>query len=542
MNLSRVGDWLGDAINPIVVKELRQAVNSRFLTFSLILFFAVQLVAMGIYIFGFDLQSQMNSYDREAGRQAFTILQFVLLATCLIFLPANAGSRLGSERSDVNVDLMFVTTLSPLKIIGGKLAASLILAITIFSAASPFMVFTYFLRGLDLPLILFILLIDFIIVVGAVTFCIFLASITTNRLAKALLALVAIVCLLFVYGFSVNITMAMLQFMSPRDFSTPEFWSIVGLLLFGCIAWFGLLYIWSVALISPPSSNRTMPMRVYIFFTWLIAGIGMVVWSIIYSIIEPITIWIIGTTVLLNLCLVISICERVSWSPRISRKIPRGVLRPLAFLFYSGAAGGILFCVLLYALTMFVSLAWYGFASPHLKFGVSSLGGSFRYMFGPSHGYHGIHSYFFGVVRGCSIWLLYMYCYAMTAVCLRKVLFPAIAAKMNWFVMLLTFLFFSLVPYLIGFFIFYRRFLYSEHFYWSLSNPIVGVFEATYGTDYDRRSMFILFAIAWGALITVVNGPWTASQISRFRPHESDVEEEAVLITSDHLEVAADSD
>ena len=39
--------------------------------------------------------------------------------------------------------------------------------------------------------------------------------------------------------------------------------------------------------------------------------------------------------------LLISINERDSWGPRVARAIPRSqLLRPLAFLFYSGAAGG----------------------------------------------------------------------------------------------------------------------------------------------------------------------------------------------------------
>ena len=41
---------LSDRINPIVVKELRQAVQSRFVIAALLTLLLVQLVAIGIYI------------------------------------------------------------------------------------------------------------------------------------------------------------------------------------------------------------------------------------------------------------------------------------------------------------------------------------------------------------------------------------------------------------------------------------------------------------------------------------------------------------
>ena len=42
--------WIGDAVNPIVVKELRQASQSRFVTAMLMTLLSIQLIALGIYL------------------------------------------------------------------------------------------------------------------------------------------------------------------------------------------------------------------------------------------------------------------------------------------------------------------------------------------------------------------------------------------------------------------------------------------------------------------------------------------------------------
>src|SRR5262249_24721096 len=145
---------LDDSLNPIVVKELRQAVQSRFVVVALLLFLSLQLLILGLYlVFGYGARSaDMESVN--AGREGFLVLQGVLLGTCLLFIPLYAGVRLAAERSDTNVDLLFVTALKPRAIVRGKLFSAVVLVLLIFSACAPFMTFTYLLRGIDMPTIL----------------------------------------------------------------------------------------------------------------------------------------------------------------------------------------------------------------------------------------------------------------------------------------------------------------------------------------------------------------------------------------------------
>ena len=59
---------------------------------------------------------------------------------------------------------------------------------------------------------------------------------------------------------------------------------------------------------------------------------------------------------LLSVALCFVLAERESWTPRVRRRIPRsGPLRFLAWLFYTGSAGGVLWC---FALGMATLLDW----------------------------------------------------------------------------------------------------------------------------------------------------------------------------------------
>src|SRR4051812_49514932 len=113
-------------MNPIVVKELRQAVRSRVVVAVLMLFLLLQIALFGMYVFQMETAHSREEEVFSAGRQVFRILQGILLGTCLL-VPIYAGLRLGAERSDTNVDLLFISTLRPRAIVAGKPLSSLLL-------------------------------------------------------------------------------------------------------------------------------------------------------------------------------------------------------------------------------------------------------------------------------------------------------------------------------------------------------------------------------------------------------------------------------
>ena len=93
----------------------------------------------------------------------FTVFGVILAGASMVFIPLYTGMRVGAERQDNNPDLLYVSTLSPARIIAGKFLCSCYIVLLFFSACMPFMAFTNLLRGVDLPTVFFLLLFLFLV-------------------------------------------------------------------------------------------------------------------------------------------------------------------------------------------------------------------------------------------------------------------------------------------------------------------------------------------------------------------------------------------
>jgi hypothetical protein len=490
-------ETLDDAINPIVVKELRQAVRSRFVVAVVLLFLILQILLVGIYLTVVGVGGRLESIDFQAGRDVFMWLQAILLATCMLFLPAYTGARLAAERSEVNTDLLFITTLQPRKIISGKLASAVILAILIFSACAPFMAFTYFLRGIDLVSIFFVVAMDFFVVLGSVHLMVFLAVIPANRVLKAFLGVIGFAALLFIFGMTLTGTIALALEGLAVVFDSRDFWAICGTIFIGYLGMCGLLYTWSVGLISAPSANRALAMRIYMLGYCLVSG-GAAAWfSQMLGNENPFTIWPFSTGILILLCLLIAINERERWSPRVTRTIPKNwLLRLPAFLVYSGAAGGVLFAGLLMA------MLWLGVLLFPKFTGITSLPISEN------------------IFLTMAVIDLYIYCYALSAILVRRWLFRAVPSSFTWVLVIFLLAIGSLVPILISFLLFFQHWRYDAQFHWFLANPVAAILEVAGRTLGPHWQDYMIFAASWAGLVTLLNLPWFARQLLAFRPYD----------------------
>ena len=93
----------GDRINPVAVKEFRQAVQSRWVTAVFMLFLLLNLCIIGGYL----MLSPNAATSIDGGRDIFMFLEGILFFTCLGFIPLFTGARLSIERNDTNIDLFF---------------------------------------------------------------------------------------------------------------------------------------------------------------------------------------------------------------------------------------------------------------------------------------------------------------------------------------------------------------------------------------------------------------------------------------------------
>jgi len=496
---------LDDKLNPIVVKELRQAVNGRFVAAVLILFLLVSVITVAIAMMAAGGRDQY-----ELGRPVMLFLQGILLTTCVLFLPAYAAIRLASEHSDTHTDLMFITTIPPRAIIWGKLLATTVLAVLIYSACMPFMTLSFLLRGVDLPTIAMSLGFSFAIVVAAIMLGIFTACVTSSRGFRVLLALGLIAALLMIVWSAVGGTVAAVSFGGFVG-SGWDFW--VGLIGFLITLGSGivLLYSFSVALISPSSSNRIMPVRLTIMGVWLVMAALLWTFGFAYGDEEVFEIWAVGSAALLAITFLIGVGEREEWGLRLRRKIPRNpLLRAGAFLLFSGAAGGVLWTWTMIGLT-FAGLAAACVIADQIT---------------------GMRTNWDDEVPVIMLgFALYGYCYAMTALLLRRyVLNVYIKPAHTWSLALVLVALGCALPPLAAFIADQDRWLYTGESFWMIANPYSML-------SRSAREQALLFLIAWAVIVTMLSVPWFAGQVRRFRPADDEesasVDEAAQPLTAE---------
>src|SRR4029453_1386198 len=109
-------DRLGDRLNPILVKEARQAMKSRqfVVTFSLLLIFGwvwtVMFIAFGLPAI----------FYAPVGPAVMTGYYVILSIPLIIVVPYAAFRSLAAEREDGTYELLSITTLSARQIVLGK--------------------------------------------------------------------------------------------------------------------------------------------------------------------------------------------------------------------------------------------------------------------------------------------------------------------------------------------------------------------------------------------------------------------------------------
>ena len=481
--LEEINDWL----NPIVVKELRQAVQGKFLTVVLLCFLCLQLLTVALFLTD---KTVTKSFD--AGLNVFRVLLGILLGTCLLFIPAYTGLRLASERADANVDLLFITTLRPRSIIWGKFFAGIVLTILLYSTAMPFMTFTYLLRGVDLIAVFILLAFSFIMIAVNIQCGILIGCTPANRVFKVILGVGWLVVTVNVFVsllVAMFVSSGLLNSGIGSQLDSWQFWRPALGVLVGGSAFIGLLALLSIALISPLSANRALPVRIFATAVWALTGLGAAIWSIGINNVGPIVVWTILHISLHSIGLFIAVSEREHLGQRVRRTIPRKKwLRPLAFLFYSGDAGGVIWSSLMIILTLLFINVWLA-VFPQMHIGSNTE----------------------EVVKGLASLGLYTFSYSLGASLIRRRFFASrIASSYTWVIALILLgITTTIVP--LALFFLYGNWSPG----WLVASPLGALlFFDTKGYISNSIAIASICAIFVGALSL----PWLISQIRNFRP------------------------
>jgi hypothetical protein len=502
---------LDDLLNPIVVKELRQAVQSKIVIAALSLYLVLQVGILGaILILGEMHDADLG--DLNAGREIFLVLQGILLGTCMVLIPTYAGIRLSAERSDTNVDLLFISTLRPAAIIWGKFQAAVVLMLLIFSACAPFMTFTYLLRGIDMPTILFVLALDFVAVLVGTQLALFLGSAPAHLGVKILLGLFGVWCLCVLFGFTLAGSAGVVETGWWISMETKAFWLTTAAVILLVLVAVGLFFCWSVAIVSPPAANRMLPVRAFLVVCWLVTAAAYLLLADELRQPNLVYTWMEWSVVVFCVQLVIAINERDRWGLRVARSIPRRrLLRVPAFLFYSGSAGGLLFAVLFLGLTIGLTAAFY----------------EYRRVVSPTATATDLDNRPWTIL---ALFALYVFDYCLTALFLRNtVVSKQLPPLFTWLLALVLGALGCMLPYVILFVFFNDQLRHDDVSPWALiTNPFITIYNfaqvwamrpgSASVADRSFATGCVVFASTWAVVVTLLCLPWAIRQMRRFHP------------------------
>ncbi len=379
--LERGGEWL----NPILVKECRQALKSKqfTITFALLLTVGWLWSLIGVASMGDSIR-----FSFDSGPYLFYWYYFFLAFALLVVVPFSSFRSLAIEREDNTFDLVSISTLTPRQIVAGKLGSSIMQMLVYFSALLPCLAFTYLLRGIDLPTIGFLTFYLFLGSLGFSMAALFIATVSREKHWQSVLAVIIIVGLFSAYVPAMIGVKGMLTF-QRISFTDRDFWTGNAAFMTAYASYFLLIYLAACAQLTFPTDNRSSKLRYAMLLQQLLFS-GWVGWGLLTHEGRDVAALLAYITVLgmhWGLMGALMTGEMGQLSARIRRDLPQSFLGRAAFSWFNpGPTTGYVFAVanLLAACTL-ATLLVLGWESQGLNVrwrGMNSVGDVFVYGLG----------------------------------------------------------------------------------------------------------------------------------------------------------------
>ncbi len=450
-----VVNWMVDRTNPVVLRESRQLVRSRFAVGIMMAFLLIMVVASALYV----LTTGHKSYNAfSKGKDLFMILYMILGYATILFVPAFTALPFLGQKQANSMDLLFVSTIPPRSIIFGKMISALWMTVLLFSVSMPFMVLTVLLRGIGLFEVLLYLAMQMALVLLATIGCLLLVCLPTSRVFTGLIGIGYFMLLLMFPGLTLSF--------GSRGVS-GEFVAVLLVVVALLLPMLGAL---TTTLISPKVSNRALPARITITACWIVAGLTTILqpdafeaWSYIF---------VLGAGLALFLCT----SDPSVLSRRVQHAVPKNAfLRLLAFPFFNGPVSGWAWCLTLGCITI------------------------------------GVHTLGLGYSEGSVLasWLLYGMMYSLMAVFIRRVTFVRrfCSEKYTWAIALFLAALGCILPLLANFAVDPTG---RAKLLWHMGNPFAAF-------DKEPESHLLFAGVVCG-LFLLLNARWIFRQFAAFRP------------------------
>jgi ABC-type transport system involved in multi-copper enzyme maturation permease subunit len=339
----RVDCWLeraGERLNPILVKEARQALKSRqfVITFGLLL-----ICGLGWSLIGVSMLMPGIYY---AASGPFMLIGYAVILTVpmLLIVPFSAYRSLAGEREDGTYELLSITTLSSRQIVTGKLGSAVLQMLVYYSALSPCIAFTYLLRGVDIVTLGLILFYTFAASVLLSAVGLLVATLSRARHVQVLLSVALLLGLAF---FTLMWCIWTAVFIGERPnmpVDNAEVWIVQGSILTACGSYLVLFLLAAAAQLSFASDNRSTKLRMAMLVQQvLFTGWMGYFWITYHWDLSSLLAFSGGHWMLMGALLT---GEWSVLSPRVKRQLPQSVLgRVFLTWFNPGSGTGYVFAV-----------------------------------------------------------------------------------------------------------------------------------------------------------------------------------------------------
>ncbi len=243
-------DW----VNPILVKETRQALKSRQFSWTLMLLTIVILAWSILAIVGMIPSIYYNS----SGAGMLIGYAIILIVPALIVIPQSTFRSMASELEDGTFETLSLSTLSPRHILVGKLSVAALQLIVYLSVIAPCIALTYLLRGITLEVIAMTISIIASCSLALSAIAISVASFSRTRMQQVFFSIILLAGQVFCAFWTGAILIGLV---SSGGYGL-ERWIAFGVFLLAVILYGWLLLRCGACAIGFSSDNRSTPIRI----------------------------------------------------------------------------------------------------------------------------------------------------------------------------------------------------------------------------------------------------------------------------------------
>lgn len=350
-------DRASEILNPILVKEARQALKSKqfSITFSLLLACGWAWSVLGVALLAPGVYYAPGGYFMLVGYYC------VLVVPLLVVVPFSAFRSLASESEEGTFELLSITALSSRQIVTGKLGSAVLQMLIYFSALAPCIAFTYLLRGIDILTIVLLLVYTFLASLLLSSVGLLTATLSRSRHWQVVLSVLLLMLLLGACGVWTLSLIQLLTYVAAAIYE-PDFWIVHAAVLLFYVSQVTLLVMAAAGQLSFASENRSTPLRI-IMLVQQTLWMGWMTYAWLRVSDESVLLTMVGlAAVYWFLMGALLSGETAQLSPRAKRALPQSLLGRLAFTWFNPGSGtGYTFAVLNLAVVGMLAVAL-GFA------------------------------------------------------------------------------------------------------------------------------------------------------------------------------------